>query len=80
MNKDEQYQFCNNLIALKDEIEKNFLVLGKGLIAVRDERLYIPAWNSFPEYCEELKLSESKASKLISIYSKFVVAFDIPEV
>jgi N-glycosylase/DNA lyase len=79
MNKDKQYKFCTDLIALKDEIEKNFLILGKGLMSVRDARLYDPAWHSFAEYCEELKLSESKASKLISIYSNFVLAFEIPE-
>lgn len=79
MNKDQQLKFCNDLVQLKNEIENNFLILGKGLMQVRDERLYSGQWTSFGEYCEELKLSESKASKLINIYASFVLAFDIPE-
>ena len=76
---DKQYKFCNDLILLKNEIEKNFLVLGKGLLKIRDERLYSPAWDSFSDYCEELKMDETKASKLINIYTTFILQYEIPE-
>ena len=76
---DKQYKFCVDLIELKNNIEKNFLVLGKGLLKIRDERLYFPQWDSFEIYLEELKLDPTKAIKLINIYTTFVLQYEIPE-
>lgn len=58
-------------------IEETFLELGKRLMKIRDEELYKPQWDSFHEYVGEVKMSESSASKLISIYEKFILKYQI---
>lgn len=72
---DRQYAFCNKIIDLKNDIEKNFLALGKGLMKIRDERLYNPAWDSFAEYLGELRWTEGTASKYINIYKTLVLEY-----
>ena len=46
---------------------------------IRDKELYNGQWDSFDEYCQEMKMSESSASKIISIYSKCILRFGLPE-
>lgn len=70
-------QFCQETLALKNNIEVNFLELGKRLAVIRDEEKFYPQWENWADYCDEAKLSESTASRLIGIYQKFVVDFGI---
>lgn len=44
---------------------------------IRDERLFEPQWDTFGIYVSELKMSEPVASKLINIYKRFVLEYNI---
>lgn len=70
-------EFCRDTLEFKNAIEENFLELGKRLMKIRDEELYEPNWENFASFLHEMKLSESVGSRLISIYSKFVLEFKI---
>lgn len=70
-------EYCTETLELKNSIEENFLELGKRLMKIRDEELYAPNWENFGGYIEEMKVSESAASRLITIYAKFVLEFKI---
>ncbi len=71
------HNYCEQTISLKSGLEEGFFVLGERLAKIRDEELYQPSWDSFPEFLEEMKLSEATASKLINIHLQFVVKFGI---
>lgn len=42
---------------------------------IREKKMYQNQWETFSEYVEEMRMSESSASKIISIYEKFVVQY-----
>ncbi len=73
------HEYCTDTLRLKGGLEESFLELAKRLMSIRDEQKYAPQWDSFPSFLDEAKLSESTASKLITIYRKFVLEFQIPE-
>lgn len=71
---DEQknYEFVQGLAKLAETIEYGYIELGEGLKRCRDEELFRPMYDSLWEMCDEiLKISETKAKKLIYIVEKF---------
>lgn len=74
-----QTVFINETIELSKNIQVSFLELGKRLLKIRDEELYLGQYDSFPEFLEETKMSEGNASKLINIYQTFIEKYQIPE-
>lgn len=76
----QSYKICQDAIALKNQIEKGFLVLGKYLYEIKAGKLYDPAWSSWEEFCMEFpNLSSSSISRLINIYSRFVLEYAVSE-
>lgn len=74
----QNINFCNEMVQLRNQIETDFLKLGAGLLKIRDGRMFEPNYESFREFCEgEMKMSESKASKLINIYRVFVLEYKL---
>lgn len=71
------HQFCVETLNLKHDIEKNFIVIGGRLKKIRDENLFQPQYGSFVEYLWEMRMSEPTASRLINIYEKFIVEYQI---
>lgn len=71
----EKIQICNEAINLKKEIERSFIELGKRLLEIKNNGLYEGQWQSWSEYCAELKLSENTTNKLIQIYQTFVLDY-----
>lgn len=70
----KNYDYCQHTINFKNGIERNFLELGARLYNIREENLYQPAWETFEEYCMELKgMSYGTVSKLISVYKTYVL-------
>lgn len=67
------HEFLESTIALRDEIEQGFLVLGERLKKIRDEQLYEPEYTDFEEFVAELRVSRSTAYKLIGVYEKFIL-------
>lgn len=70
-------QYCFETLALKRNIEMNFLELGKRLRKIREEELYKPNYEDFAEFCLEIKLSGPTVSKLINIYDVFVLQYKV---
>lgn len=67
-------------IALKEMIEQGFIVLAGRLKKIRDEKLYSPQHESFWMFLQEdLKMSDSQASKLITTYEILVVKYGMTE-
>lgn len=74
----QKYDYCNDTIKLKENIEQSFLFLGERLKKIRDEDLYKDGWASFEDYLDELDMNKSVASKLITVYETFSVKFPTP--
>lgn len=72
---DDNYEYCQNALKLKKNIEVEFLVLGEHLLSIRNKHLYQPHFSSWTEFLWEMKLSENVAKKLIQIYSVFIIQF-----
>lgn len=72
----KNYQFCQDTIQLKEDIEGHFLELGHRLYKINNDRLYESGYESFDEYCLELKMSRGTISKLINIYSLFILKYE----
>lgn len=72
-------EYCTDTLTLKDKIEESFLLLGQRLKKIRDEELYKGQYETFPNFLEELKVSESVASRLISVYQRFMVEYGLSQ-
>lgn len=69
----ENWQYCMSAVELKEDIEKSFLSLGERLMRIRNQQMFYPVWDSFKEFCKEMGMSDTTASRLIGIYEKYVV-------
>lgn len=75
----QKYSFCQDAIKLKHDLELQYLKLGASLLKIREEVLYQPYWETFDLFCEDMKISNGTASKLINIYKVLVLDYQIPE-
>lgn len=75
MKAEYNFDYCKETLKLKDDIELHFVEFGERLSRIRELELYQPNYETFGEFCKELKIHESKASKLINIYDLFVVKY-----
>jgi len=69
--------YCQETLNLKQNIEESFLDLGERLFKIREKRLYEPSRESFDDFLMEMKMSSGTASKLINIYVKLVIGYQI---
>ncbi len=76
-NEITNFNYCQETVKLKQTIETSFLSLGERLSKIRDNRLYSGQWETFELFLEDAKLSPATASKLINIYQKFYLQWDI---
>lgn len=68
-------QYLEETLVLKENLEKGFLHLGERLYRIKNERLWDIDYGSYAEFLMAAKISEATASKLVAIYSKFVLEF-----
>ena len=47
--------------------------LAKRLKKIRDQEMYLPAWESWSLYLEDIKVKDSVASRMITAYEKWVL-------
>jgi len=71
--------FLQQTLILKRSLERDFLELGARLKRIRDERLYEGTYDSFREFLDDAKLTESFASRLITIHSRFIEQFHMKQ-
>jgi hypothetical protein len=77
--KEKGYALCEKTRELKDDLEKGFLVLGKNLHKIKTEEMYLCQWLTWEDYLDDMKLSQATASKLITIYEKFILEWKIDQ-
>ncbi len=75
----ENFNYCQQAIEIKNKTEVSFLQLGEYLFNIREQRLYEGQWDTFHNFLEEMNLQDSTASKLISVYRKFIFELNIPK-
>lgn len=71
--------YCQRAVALKKNIEVTFLVLGEMLKNIRDEKRYEGTYTDFEEFLEDLNLTASNASKIITVFEYFCENLKVPE-
>ena len=54
-------------------MEEGTLILAQRLKEIRDKEKYLSSWESFADYLLEIRMTESKASRLITVYEKWVL-------
>lgn len=74
----KNYEFCEQTIERMNQIETDYLARAEDLHKIQSENLFRPSWDSFEEFCMELKGIKYKSiMKLIGIYEKFVLQFKL---
>jgi hypothetical protein len=76
---EKQNNYINETIEFKGQIELAFMTFGGRLMNIRDNGLWRGVYDNYLLFLDEIDMSESSVSKLISIYKKFFVDFPIPE-
>lgn len=71
------YEYCEQTIELKKTIELSYLEMAERLYRIKLNRMYLPAYESFGDFLQEIDLSEATASKMINIWVRFVIEYQI---
>ena len=75
MNQLTNYNYCQETIKMKEQIEIAFIAMGERLMKIRDQHLYGGSWETFSDYLKELKIKDSVASRMITVYKKFILEY-----
>lgn len=77
---DEAYKTRQEVITLKQTIDKCFLDLGQRLCTIRDRRWYMLFdCETFDEYIDTLSMSRGWAFQLARIHQKYRVELEVPD-
>ncbi len=76
---ERNHTYLAKTIEMKLAIEGGYLVLAQRLAKIREEELYSPEYDNFQGFLDEMNISEATASKMISIWSRLVVEYEIPK-
>lgn len=74
------YEYCREVVELKKDIERNYLELAGRLCKIEDEKMYEPNYETFADFLEEIHITPSVASRMKTIWRKFVLEYDIKPV
>ena len=77
MNELKKKEVCDEAIELKKTIETHFLALGEKLLIIKQNSLYAPLYDTWLLFLDEMRMSESMASRLMGIYEKFILEYRI---
>jgi len=70
--------YLKETLALKGELERNFILLSERLYLIYTERVWQDeGYGSFDEFLMELKMNRQTASKLITVYRTYVIKHGI---
>lgn len=75
--KIQNYDYCQETIKLREQIEVAFIAIGERLKHIRDKHWYEGSWETFEDYLKEMKMHSSVASRLIKVYEKFILEYEI---
>lgn len=71
------YEYCTETLSLKNRLELSYLELAERLHKIQLNKMYLPNYDTFEDFCTEMKISLATASKLINIWLRFVIKFKI---
>ncbi len=75
------YEYCADTIdmaaKINDRLVLDYLELGSRLYEIYWNQLFLPAWDTWSDFLEEVKMSSARASRLIGIYKKLILDFKI---
>ena len=78
INAKSNLKFCDDTIEIKEKLESVFLEIGRRLDEIVSKKMWVGKWEDFDNFCKYgLKIDRSVAFKLMAIYRKFVLEFDI---
>lgn len=75
MQKEITTSYCYETKKFVEQIEQSFIVLAERLYKIYHENLWQGEWESWDEFVSECKMSKGTASKLISVYGTYVLAY-----
>lgn len=80
LDEEEANKFCEETAQLSRGLQKAEMLLAPRLYKIRKQKLYQKAYQYEKLYmfCDEINMSESKVSRLSSIYEKFVITLGVP--
>lgn len=73
----QAYNYCQETIELKNNVEKNYMVLCARLYKIKNETLYEANFGSWELFLEELRINKRSAEAMCKIYETFVVSLGI---
>lgn len=71
------YDYCKDTLLLKHDIERNYVELAGRLCTIEDGKMYEPNYESFNEFLEDVNITPSVASRMKTIWRRFVVEYKI---
>lgn len=77
MTEIQAYNYCEETIQLKGELEKGYLGLCARLHKIKTERLYEASYETWQLFLEELKIDRATAERMVKIYDTFILRFNI---
>lgn len=79
LTEQKAYEFCEKVVGLKENLEKGFIELAKGLYTIKEQRLYEGQYGTFDLYLDRARIGKSKAEQLIRMYEKFSLEYKIDD-
>ncbi len=76
----KQYEFLEDTKKLLEQTSIAHFILAERLYKIKEENIWQAGYESWEEYCMELKTYQSGAiSKLMTIHKQFVIEYQIPQ-
>lgn len=77
MNEIKAYEYCEETIKFKHDIEKSYLNLCQRLHKIKTERLYEASFETWSVFLDDLKIDRATAERMVKIYDTFIVRYGI---
>lgn len=71
------FDYCQETLQLKNGLELSYLDLAQRLHKIQLNKMYLPNFDTFDDFLDEIKVSRATASKMINIWLTFVVKYRI---
>ena len=75
----EAYNYCQETLALKSNIERAYLGICARLHKIKKERLYEANFGSWELFLEEMRVDKGSAERMVRIYETFILSLGIQE-
>lgn len=77
MTEIKAYEYCEETIKFKNNIEASYLALCARLHKIKTERLFEASFETWEMFLEELRVDRATAEKMVKIYDLLVLNYKI---